>query len=237
MQDDIPIFITIIALLVVILMPALGRTFGFADRLERMSDQVAQRHGLAVAEMREHHFAVPPDGAESSLLEEAECPVCLESGSRSWSALMRTAQGGIGRGCACGHLFCSRCARGLQATSRQCAICRAPFDSLVSLPDPMEDPRTWFAIVDADGDGYLSQAEVTNVLRLLFPREHESGALERELRELWSAWATDLERGVDAEHMMDAQHGLLAFYLRKKQQRTQPGVATAPGTGDATLES
>ena len=101
----------------------------------------------------------------------------------------------------------------------------------------MEDPYTWFAIVDADGDGYLSQAEVTNVLRLLFPREHESGALERELREIWSAWATDLEHGVDAEHMMDARHGLLAFYLRKKQQRTQPDVATAPGTVDATLGS
>ena len=170
MQDDIPIAVTVIALLVDVFMPALGRIFGFADRLERMSDQVAQRHGLAVAAMREHHFAVPPDGAESSLLEDAECPVCLESGSRSWSALTRTARGTTGGGRPCGHLFCSRCARGLQVTSRQCAICRAPFDGLVSLPDPMEDPYTWFAVVDADGDGYLSQAEVTNVLRLLFPR-------------------------------------------------------------------
>ena len=91
----------------------------------------------------------------------------------------------------------------------------------------MEDPETWFAIVDADGDGFLSRAEVTNVLRLLFPREHESGALDRELREVWSAWAVDGDRGVDVEHMMDAQHGMLAFYLRKKEQRSQQGTATA----------
>ena len=89
----------VVALLIVLFMPALGRAFGFSDRLQRMSDEVAQRYGLPLAEMREHQFAVPADGAESSLLEEAECPVCLESGSRSWSALMHGRGGGRG----CGH--------------------------------------------------------------------------------------------------------------------------------------
>ena len=38
MQDDIPIFLTVVALLIVLFMPALGRAFGFSDRLQRMSD-------------------------------------------------------------------------------------------------------------------------------------------------------------------------------------------------------
>eukprot|EP00937_MAST-01D_sp_MAST-1D-sp2_P006947 g6947.t1 len=217
MQDGPWIVATVVALFAVLFMPTLAQLFGFAPDLQRMSDEVARRYGLDLEAMRAHDFEV--DESDSALLVEAECPICLETGHHAWSVLLSHTSRG------CGHFFCSRCARGLLATSRTCAICRAPFARLASLPDPHDEPRAWFALVDMDGSGDLSKTEVLNVLRLLFPAEHASGALARELDDVWGAWDVQLSGGVTMERAMDPEHGLLAYFTRKKAAQSSSARA------------
>ena len=214
-----------VALLGVVLLPTLGQLFGFSEQLEVMSAATAARYGLPVGEMREHAYRMPV-GLESSLLAEAECPVCLETGRTSWSALALPGPGGGGGGGNCGHFFCQRCAMGLHRTSKRCAICRGAFLSLEPLPDPHMDPDAWFRVVDMGRRGVVGKVEMTNVLRLLLPEAHASGALATQLDDVWTAWDTELAGAIGPEKVMDPEHGLLAFFLRQRgqqQQQQQPG--------------
>ena len=231
-QDAAWIAGSFVVLLLVVLLPTLGQLFGFSARLEAMSDATAQRYGLPVAAMRAHEYRAPA-GLESSLLAEAECPVCLETGRTSWSALALAAPGGGGGGGGgnCGHFFCQRCAMGLHRTSRRCAICRAAFTSLEPLPDPHADAGGWFRVVDMNRAGAVGKTEVTNVLRLLFPAEHASGALARQLDDVWTAWDTELCGTLGPDKVMDPEHGLLAFFLRKREQQLQQEQQQQQGGG------
>jgi len=112
--------------------------------------------------------------------EFGECAVCFESLCSQQTAVF---VGGDGRRRQCAHFFHFQCAKSVANYTPVCPICRAPFAGVKPVPSPHEDPEGWFATVDLDGDGRLSQAEVLEVLRAQLPVDWH--AMERELPRLW----------------------------------------------------
>ena len=94
---------------------------------------------------------------------KAECAVCfdpLADPVREVVALR------CATGTTCGHYLHRDCAeswrRTALASDRSCPICRTPFQELVTFPS-IDNARAWFDFVDADGDGSLTQREVSEM--------------------------------------------------------------------------
>jgi len=119
-----------------------------------------------------------------------ECPVCMEvlfkkaheHGSPP-TVFTKKAQHGWKRSCR--HLLCQDCAKEISEASSEpaCPICRTSFSGWVPIPDPFQDPKGWFAIVDYDSSGNLTEQEITDAL--YFPVEPKSleQALSKHFRE------------------------------------------------------
>eukprot|EP00927_Polykrikos_kofoidii_P029659 TRINITY_DN25619_c0_g1_i1.p1 TRINITY_DN25619_c0_g1~~TRINITY_DN25619_c0_g1_i1.p1 ORF type:complete len:731 (+),score=87.22 TRINITY_DN25619_c0_g1_i1:308-2194(+) len=100
----------------------------------------------------------------------AECPVCYDPLCTSRPSVLASMSGSR----ICGHYFCYACARRLQSG---CPLCRARPQSgpctAIPLPDIEKRPWQWFAMVDADGDGRLEQAEAVKALEAVLPLDAE----------------------------------------------------------------
>jgi hypothetical protein len=192
-------------------------------------------------------WRVPPDSLRGNELRMvldreapdeklAECPICIEGLCKERCAVFVSE----GRR-ACAHYIHLRCATEMfnSGATRACPMCRVEFEEVRVMPR-IENPREWFATVDAAGDGRLSRREVEvrigdiaccQLLRRLRSWSHSlaSGssqlalvsqfpidwaALTAALDDNWSRWDHDGSGYVSAEEFVTPVSGLLD-YVRK----------------------
>lgn len=90
-------------------------------------------------------------------IERSECCICLDPLCRKPCAML------FRQHRVCLHYFHEECI--LQSRIQSCPICRAPYDRTVTLVDPIQEPETWFDMIDKDGSGSLSHQEVLEGLK------------------------------------------------------------------------
>ena len=157
--------------------------------------------------------------------EHAECAVCFEALCDAPTAVFVATTAGSTTRRTCAHYFHLACARSLRAREmRRCPVCRAPFDDALAVPDPLHDPKGWFAAVDANGDGKLSPGEVLEALKACVPcdwRRLERDVLPRRAagaararRGLFDAWDPNGDGFIERREMV-APGGLLEYVARE----------------------
>jgi hypothetical protein len=109
-------------------------------------------------------------------------------------------------------------------------VCRAPFDDFFPVPDPARDPRGWFAVVDANGDGKLSPSEIVEVLRAQIKcdwRAVEEKVTRRKsngAKSLFDEWDPDGDGFVELREMVSP--GGLLEYVTSTFPKTRDGSGT-----------
>mmetsp|Transcript_17008 Transcript_17008/g.34079 ORF Transcript_17008/g.34079 Transcript_17008/m.34079 type:complete len:393 (-) Transcript_17008:28-1206(-) len=152
---------------------------------------------------------------EASDEKLAECPICIEGLCKEKCAVFvrngkRT----------CGHYIHLRCAREMNnsGATNACPMCRTSFEEVKEMPQ-IDNPRRWFATVDAAGDGRLSRREVELALVAQFPLDW--AALRSALDDSWSLWDHDGSGYISAEEFVTPGTGMLD-YVRKHLLGTTP---------------
>jgi len=131
----------------------------------------------------------------------------------------------------CAHFFHLACANELRVHHSQCPICRAPFNGVLPVPSPGEDPDGWFAAVDVDGDGRLSPSEVLEALRAQIRCDWH--AIERQLPKMWRKWDINGDGYVEKNELV-SRGGLIEYVTKHFPKRTErerpppPSIARAP---------
>jgi len=106
----------------------------------------------------------------------------------------------------CSHLLHDECIRLLQR--RRCPLCNMDFEMTKALPDPRENPRAWYDIVDANDDGSLTYKEVTDVLRAQLPLDLTT--LDAQMEILWSRWTGSSSGRITYDRLV-GEDGLLEY--------------------------
>ena len=218
---------------------------------ETRSEKATPRAGRSEsAAKRDGDFSraskTPPRKHRHVSEEHAECAVCFEALCDAPTAVFVSTEAGSATRRTCAHYHHLSCARSLRAREmRRCPVCRAPFDDALAVPDPLHDPRGWFAAVDANGDGKLSPGEVLEALKArvpcdwrrlerdVLPRRDKSraGRAARERRCLFDAWDPDGDGFIELREMV-APGGLLEYVTRefRVETRKEPPPSTSTKT-------
>jgi hypothetical protein len=181
--------------------------------------------------------------------ENAECAVCFDPLCAAPAAVfVRQSRSSRRRRRTCSHFFHLTCAKDVAEHHRSCPVCRAPFQGVLPVPNPRDDPDAWFAAVDADGDGKLSPSEVVEVLRAQLPCDWR--AIERQIVDdgAFRRWDPDGDGFIERWEMV-RPGGLLDFVRRNfprdaSPRPPPPSLAAAPDRwfrhwdedGDGTLD-
>ena len=180
--------------------------------------------------------ASTPRSARDSHVAETygECAVCFDPLCAQRTAVL-TQEHGRGmrkeRTRSCAHFFHLACANELRVHHAKCPICRAPFNGVLPVPSPGEDPDGWFAAVDVDGDGRLSPSEVLEALRAQIRCDWH--AIERQLPKLWRRWDINGDGYVEKNELV-SRGGLIEYVTKhfpKREHRERPpppSIARAP---------
>merc|ERR1740117_1633173 len=158
----------------------------------------------------------PADDCDDVGVEHAECPICYDEMHKFTSAVFVAASGKR----TCSHFFHETCAREVGGGgARTCPVCRAPYASVLPIPDMRLDPKGWFRIMDLDGDGKLSLKEVAAVLKAQIPMDWKK--LETRSAEDWfKKWDRDGDGGITFQEMMHPATGILAFVRQMFPRQT-----------------
>jgi Ca2+-binding EF-hand superfamily protein len=161
---------------------------------------------------------LPADAAGdvAAAVEHAECCICCEPLHEKPTAVLALRGRRV-----CPHFFhaepcCEALVRGHQG-GKTCPICRAAYDGMLAVPSIDADPAAWFRVVDLDGDGALSQAEVREVLKAQLPID--CNLWDEQLPSLWREWDRDGDGTVDQTELL----GLVEY-----ARRAMPRGADAP---------
>ena len=133
----------------------------------------------------------------------AECSVCFEPLAGAPVVLCAS------RGVSCGHYLHETCARRWQQRESRCPVCRSPFDGIDRFP-AIDDPRAWFAAVDCDRSGTLSQREVVAALKATVPGL-DVERFDRDILGLWRRWDLNNDGTIDFNELFKEPDGLLAY--------------------------
>eukprot|EP01064_Diplonema_japonicum_P015528 TRINITY_DN2322_c0_g1_i2.p1 TRINITY_DN2322_c0_g1~~TRINITY_DN2322_c0_g1_i2.p1 ORF type:complete len:401 (+),score=54.99 TRINITY_DN2322_c0_g1_i2:42-1244(+) len=99
----------------------------------------------------------------------------------------------------------------------KCPMCREEFNRVVKMPDPTQDPRTWFKLVDTAGTGSLTKEEVRHVIRATCKISEERITDLVETR--WQTWDKDNSGTLTEEELPH----LITFVKRNIEQPKQAG--------------
>jgi len=157
----------------------------------------------------------------------AECPICFEDLCAEPVATFFTSSGSR----VCRHIFHAACCEDLGGT---CPLCRREYDIFKTVPDPVEEPREWFSLIDVDGNGSLSKAEVAEALKATLPVDVSE--LDKHLEELWKRWDVAGDGELSFDEIMAPAEGLMAYLqlaknpdqLRQSLSFRDPGPPPAP---------
>ena len=139
-------------------------------------------------------------------VEHAECAICYDEMTSQPSSVLINAGGKR----PCRHFLHKSCAEGLlRANQKTCPICRAPFVKLADVPDFDANPKNWFGIVDANGDGTLSKGEVIEIMKATMAIDYK--ALEKNVDNLWPRWDHDGSGEIDFNELCHPKLGLLVY--------------------------
>ena len=133
----------------------------------------------------------------------AECSVCFEPLAGAPVVLCAS------RGVSCGHYLHETCARRWRQRESRCPVCRSPFDGIDRFP-AIDDPRAWFAAVDCDRSGTLSQREVVAALKATVPGL-DVERFDRDILGLWRRWDLNNDGTIDFNELFKEPDGLLAY--------------------------
>jgi len=116
----------------------------------------------------------------------------------------------------CSHYLHMNCAKHLfkitQRANPACPICGVEFNDIKQLPDLTSNPREWFATVDADFSGELSQTEVVDALGVSMPFKRDK--LTKSVASHWQIWDPDMDGGVSLEEFIKPNYGLRDWVLK-----------------------
>lgn len=144
--------------------------------------------------------------------QHQECPECYDPlYIKPVSVLCENSSGTR----ACGHYLHSECASMKQ--DKTCAVCQHSFTSVCNLPNPLEDPKQWFSVVDTDGDKQLGYEEILDGLKAQLALDW--GKIEADADTLWSKWDADGSMMVSEKEFLDPKNGPIA-YLKEHYPRT-----------------
>ncbi|GMI50203.1 hypothetical protein TeGR_g3789 [Tetraparma gracilis] len=140
----------------------------------------------------------------------AECPICIEALHTARVAVFVEVNEGKPSRRTCPHFVHAACAEEMARRGGgqlSCPLCRVPCDDHRTVPLIEENPRAWFAAVDAAGDGRLSRREVELALVAQFPLDPTR--LGRELDEKFGIWDHDGSGHVSAAEFIEPGTGML----------------------------
>jgi hypothetical protein len=152
-------------------------------------------------------------------IEKSECCICFDPlCSKPCAMLFRQHR-------ACLHYFHEECIT--QSQTQSCPICRASYDRTVTLVDPLEEPDTWFDMIDKDGSGSLSHQEVLEGLKATIDIDWRR--LEADIAALFRRW----DKGGSGEITLDEfREGPLIYIERRRDtspdEEEIPDIASDP---------
>jgi len=148
----------------------------------------------------------------------AECPICFGPLCNEPCVALATRN----QRRACPHFVHQRCTSDLN--SKCCPICKVNFDVTVSVPGIDQSPADWFRVVDTNGDGRLTQAEVLEIIKAQLPVD--IAMLEGELPGMWCMWDLNHDGTISEQELMNPQSGLIAYV--KANIPVRAGIAPLP---------
>ena len=144
-------------------------------------------------------------------MEHQECVICFENlCSREACCLYN--QSGIR---VCRHYFHTDCMiapSSVLQPRRSCPICRVEWTSIVSLPNPLNNPRAFFDMIDSDSSGCLNRNEVLEGLKACLDVDWRK--IEQSVEILWNTWDKDKGGTISYAEMVEPNTGLLAYIIR-----------------------
>eukprot|EP01062_Namystynia_karyoxenos_P014110 TRINITY_DN15071_c2_g1_i1.p1 TRINITY_DN15071_c2_g1~~TRINITY_DN15071_c2_g1_i1.p1 ORF type:complete len:672 (+),score=153.79 TRINITY_DN15071_c2_g1_i1:80-2095(+) len=123
-----------------------------------------------------HTDALAASGLGCGAGQREECAICFEDLCRAPIGVYVASDGKR----SCRHYFHDKCVADL---SEECPMCRTAAARVVVLPDPRDDLRGWFDLVDTAADGSLHRNEVEEVF--LAQLDLDPDALRGVLDEKW----------------------------------------------------
>ena len=162
-------------------------------------------------------FGGDDGGGEAGGQVKEDCAICFNALSSEPVSCMFS-----GRGARCPHYMHDRCLQNwieserLKQRPTSCPTCRFQFDEKQILPDPLEDTRGFFDMLDVNGDKSLSKVEVINGLKACL--EIPASVIEFVCDTAWSQWDKDASGTICFEEMTDHHKGLIGFLRRKKEE-------------------
>ena len=154
---------------------------------------------------------------EPLCVELAECAVCYDSLHSRPVTCMLGANGSR----SCTHYIHLQCMQNWQRHSHSstCPACRAPFATLLPVPNFETDPAGFFKAVDANGNGSLSRGEVINIAKALLPVDQT--ALEADVENWWFKWDKSRVGELSFEDLLGA-NGLFAYLKMRFELAKKP---------------
>lgn len=165
----------------------------------------------------------------SSQAEEdaGECAICYDELHKAEVSVLCDRQNRR----VCRHFYHTKCCQLIESCSqiRNCPLCRRDFHHAARVPNPTQDPRGWFAAVDADGSMDLDKTEVVDALGAVFPLDAK--ALAQNLEALWDNWDKTKSGSITLPEFVDPNQGLLQWVVTN-QHRLARKTGLAGGIPD-----
>lgn len=169
--------------------------------------------------------------------KEFECPVCFFELYKFPQAIIKKHSKRV-----CCHYFHFECGLYLLKTLRKsklgatCPVCGLPFAEVSQMPDICQQPRDWFATVDADFSGELSQLEIVEGLGATLPVTRKK--LAKVINNNWHLWDPDGDDSISMNEFVMPDLGLrdwilahfqaIATYAEEKRKHRPPQLDQSP---------
>ena len=137
-------------------------------------------------------------------VEHQECPECFDPLYVKPVAVLCSA-GSQAR--ICSHYFHLDCVSINKRSS--CTVCSKHFEEVRPMPNPVEKPEDWFAVVDTDSDGQLGFEELLDGLKAQLALDWRK--IDIDADNLWSKWDPDGSGTISKNEFLDPTRGVLAY--------------------------
>lgn len=136
--------------------------------------------------------------------EHSECAVCFdELHARPVGVLLNK----HGRRL-CRHIFHLDCLLDLPGAPKpDCPYCRAVSNGVKALPNVVDDPVTWFELLDVDGMGRIEAEDVLKTLKSQLSVDEER--LDANWDKIWDRFDLDHSGSLTYDELVDEKRGLL----------------------------